>query len=335
MEDMPRREETALDFGGALVARVITRRGPVVVVVSVFEIVEAGLMSCVLRLVAFFDGRRGSCETAADSWIAGSFLGRSWSSSPELTAFRFKLAILCRNKDEDEAEVVRDIADGPTFTFSWSACSLGKRDILTFACLERRTTTSVESEPCSHRNHVTFVTPSRASVSRPCPGQPQHQNPNHTRRSSRCVTAKSVRAYLSVHTGQGSLHKSCRVSPYLTRHVSRIISIPLSPCEVAAKASMDCLDKNDYKRSQCIHLFEAYKECKKTWVGTQVIWYIALLTCCVAALPEEGRPESRQRRLYTIKAFFTEQCNVSFHSSGIRTTNKSHPRLLALLPLAV
>ena len=40
----------------------------------------------------------------------------------------------------------------------------------------------------------------------------------------------------------------------------------VSPCEAAAKASMDCLEKNDYKRSQCLHIFEAYKECKKTWV---------------------------------------------------------------------
>lgn len=127
MEDAPRREETALDFGGALVARVITRRGPVV---GGFKVMDAGLMSCELRLVAVFDGRSGSCETAVDSWIAGSFLGRSWSSSPELTAFRFKLVILGRNRDEDEAEVAREIAGGP---FSRSVCSLGKRDILTFA----------------------------------------------------------------------------------------------------------------------------------------------------------------------------------------------------------
>jgi len=48
-------------------------------------------------------------------------------------------------------------------------------------------------------------------------------------------------------------------------HVGGITS-SLSPCEAAAKASMDCLEKNDYKRSQCLHIFEAYKECKKTWV---------------------------------------------------------------------
>ncbi|KAF9644173.1 hypothetical protein BDM02DRAFT_3103380, partial [Thelephora ganbajun] len=42
---------------------------------------------------------------------------------------------------------------------------------------------------------------------------------------------------------------------------------PFSPCEAAAKASMDCLEKNNYKRSQCLHMFEAYKECKKTWLS--------------------------------------------------------------------
>lgn len=138
MEDVPRREDTALDFGGALVARVITRRGPVVVVMGGFEAAEAGLMSCELRLVAGFNGRSGSCEAVVDSWMAGSFLGRSWSSSPELIAFRFKPAMLCRNRDEDEEEVAREIADGPTFAFSLSVCSLGKRDILTFACFEKK-----------------------------------------------------------------------------------------------------------------------------------------------------------------------------------------------------
>lgn len=137
MDDTPRREEMALDFGGALVARVITRRGPVVVVEGGFEATEAGLMGWGLRLVAVFDGRSGSWDTAADSWIAGSFLGRSWLSSPKLKAFRFKLAILGRSRDEDEVEVTREIAGGFTLTFSLSVCSLGKRDILTFACLEK------------------------------------------------------------------------------------------------------------------------------------------------------------------------------------------------------
>lgn len=73
VEDVPRREEIVLDLGGALVARVITRRGPMVVVGG-FKAVEAG---CRFRLAAVLDGRSGSCETVVDSWIAGSFLGRS------------------------------------------------------------------------------------------------------------------------------------------------------------------------------------------------------------------------------------------------------------------
>jgi len=137
VEEAPRREDRALGLGGALVARVITRRGPVVVVVGGFEVVEVGLAGCEFRLVAVFDGRSGSCETAVDSWMAVSFLGRSWSSSsPELMAFRFKLAIVGIDETEDE----RDIAGGPTVTFSWSMCNLGKRDIFTFARLRTRTT---------------------------------------------------------------------------------------------------------------------------------------------------------------------------------------------------
>lgn len=88
-------------------------------------------------LVAVFSGRSGSCETVADSWIAGSFLGRSWSSSSEFIAFRFRLVIAV---GRDNAEDEREIADEPTAKFSWSACSLGKRDILAFARLRTRTT---------------------------------------------------------------------------------------------------------------------------------------------------------------------------------------------------
>ena len=79
-------------------------------------------------------------------------------------------------------------------------------------------------------------------------------------------------------------------------------NIPSSPCEAAAKASMDCLDKNNYKRSRCIPLFEAYKECKKTWVSAQFLNH-AVSLIYVAAFPEESRPESRQRRLHNIAAF--------------------------------
>lgn len=137
VEDVPRREEMELDFGGALVARVITRRGPPVTVGG-FKVVGAGLMDCELMLVAVFDGRSGSCETAVDSWIAGSFLGRSWSSSPKLIAFRFKLAIVV---GRDEAEDEREIADEPTVKFSWSACSLGKRDIFDVRARSKKRTT--------------------------------------------------------------------------------------------------------------------------------------------------------------------------------------------------
>ena len=164
VDDVPGREETVVDLGGALVARVITRRGPVVDV-GCFDVAE---VCCRFRLAAVFDGRSGSCETAADSWIAGSFLGRSWSSSPELTAFRFKLAMTGRDEDEDKEEDGKEIVGGPTVTYSWSVCSLGKRDILTFERLRR----STKSEPRSHPGHVIFVNFSRASPHHHVRGRP-------------------------------------------------------------------------------------------------------------------------------------------------------------------
>ena len=51
---------------------------------------------------------------------------------------------------------------------------------------------------------------------------------------------------------------------------------------------MDCLEKNDYKRSQCIHVFEAYKECKKTWVRPSFRGLESLLIRSIPACPEEG-----------------------------------------------
>ncbi|KLO17972.1 hypothetical protein SCHPADRAFT_867387 [Schizopora paradoxa] len=40
----------------------------------------------------------------------------------------------------------------------------------------------------------------------------------------------------------------------------------IDPCEGAAKASMSCLNKHDYKKERCTEFFAAYRECKKTWM---------------------------------------------------------------------
>jgi len=84
----------------------------------------------------------------------------------------------------------------------------------------------------------------------------------------------------------------------------------ISPCEVAAKASMDCLEKNDYKRPQCLRFFEAYKECKKTWVCPPFRGPWSPLIRSVPARPEEGRQEGRKRRLSRIKDSFTKFHNT-------------------------
>ncbi|KAH6916165.1 hypothetical protein BKA70DRAFT_1179581 [Coprinopsis sp. MPI-PUGE-AT-0042] len=40
----------------------------------------------------------------------------------------------------------------------------------------------------------------------------------------------------------------------------------VDPCAAASKASMDCLDKNNYDRDKCLDYFQAYRDCKNAWI---------------------------------------------------------------------
>ncbi|KAF6753002.1 hypothetical protein DFP72DRAFT_1069784 [Ephemerocybe angulata] len=40
----------------------------------------------------------------------------------------------------------------------------------------------------------------------------------------------------------------------------------IDPCAEASKASLDCLNRNDYDRDACLAYFKAYRECKNTWI---------------------------------------------------------------------
>ncbi|GAA5997745.1 Cox23p [Rhodotorula paludigena] len=39
------------------------------------------------------------------------------------------------------------------------------------------------------------------------------------------------------------------------------------PCEIARQESMKCLDRNSYDRSKCTDFFQAYRDCKGTWLN--------------------------------------------------------------------
>ena len=39
-----------------------------------------------------------------------------------------------------------------------------------------------------------------------------------------------------------------------------------SPCAEASKASLACMETNDYDREKCMAYFQAYRDCKKAWV---------------------------------------------------------------------
>ncbi|KAH9945704.1 hypothetical protein B0H21DRAFT_743639 [Amylocystis lapponica] len=53
------------------------------------------------------------------------------------------------------------------------------------------------------------------------------------------------------------------VAQFQGRHVT---SKFIDPCEDAAKASMDCLNRHDYNRDECLDFFRAYRDCKKSWI---------------------------------------------------------------------
>ncbi|KAF8519001.1 hypothetical protein BU17DRAFT_66163 [Hysterangium stoloniferum] len=39
------------------------------------------------------------------------------------------------------------------------------------------------------------------------------------------------------------------------------------PCDHASKASLECLNRNDYDRDKCTEFFRAYRECKIAWLN--------------------------------------------------------------------
>ncbi|RXW22407.1 hypothetical protein EST38_g3470 [Candolleomyces aberdarensis] len=46
----------------------------------------------------------------------------------------------------------------------------------------------------------------------------------------------------------------------------RVPSQFADPCAEASKASMDCLNRNNYDRDACLEYFQAYRECKNAWI---------------------------------------------------------------------
>lgn len=38
------------------------------------------------------------------------------------------------------------------------------------------------------------------------------------------------------------------------------------PCEDAAKASLKCMDRNQYDKGKCEDFFQAYRDCKRAWL---------------------------------------------------------------------
>ncbi|KAI0367052.1 hypothetical protein BV20DRAFT_971165 [Pilatotrama ljubarskyi] len=53
--------------------------------------------------------------------------------------------------------------------------------------------------------------------------------------------------------------------PYINHFKDKQVSKFVDPCSDASKASMDCMNHNDYDRDKCLDYFQAYRDCKKAW----------------------------------------------------------------------
>ncbi|GHJ88410.1 hypothetical protein NliqN6_4812 [Naganishia liquefaciens] len=40
----------------------------------------------------------------------------------------------------------------------------------------------------------------------------------------------------------------------------------MDPCEAAAKASQNCMERTHYNRDECLDFFQVYKDCKSSWL---------------------------------------------------------------------
>ncbi|KZT65630.1 hypothetical protein DAEQUDRAFT_516434 [Daedalea quercina L-15889] len=70
-------------------------------------------------------------------------------------------------------------------------------------------------------------------------------------------------------TGQDDLpHPMENVTPddYKKSFEGRVKTKFVDPCDRASKASMECMNRNDFDRAQCSDFFQAYRDCKKDWV---------------------------------------------------------------------
>ncbi|KAH9461858.1 hypothetical protein MJO28_003373 [Puccinia striiformis f. sp. tritici] len=53
------------------------------------------------------------------------------------------------------------------------------------------------------------------------------------------------------------------------REKPKIPSKLVDPCQAARKASLKCLDRNNYDKSLCYDYFEVYRECQKRWIDSR------------------------------------------------------------------
>ncbi|KAJ6518679.1 hypothetical protein C8R45DRAFT_2393 [Mycena sanguinolenta] len=61
-------------------------------------------------------------------------------------------------------------------------------------------------------------------------------------------------------------HDNVEPLDYKEHFQGRQASQFVDPCEGATKASLKCMDQNNYDRTACMDYFQAYRDCKAAWI---------------------------------------------------------------------
>jgi len=82
------------------------------------------------------------------------------------------------------------------------------------------------------------------------------------RRLFRNAISNTILLLLPIHSATKA---SFKVAKKKTNMDGGKVSIEKDPCSVEGKASLKCLNDNNYNRSMCQQAFDNYKACKKFW----------------------------------------------------------------------
>jgi len=81
----------------------------------------------------------------------------------------------------------------------------------------------------------------------------------------RCTATRATLSSWSLHRTSSSMTGTFPTRQQLQQS-ENIYTKFTDPCSGAAKASMECLNRNSYDKEKCSEFFKLYRDCKKEWM---------------------------------------------------------------------